>query len=69
MLPYSPEAEIEEHISKDFQAAFNEHELASGNQKAEAAARLNRALRRLYDFVGHGKMPADLEFRRSGASS
>jgi len=69
MLPCSPESEIEEHIRKDFQAAFDEHERAPGNQKADAAVRLNRAMRRLYDFVGYGKVPPDLDFTSSGASS
>jgi hypothetical protein len=68
MLSYSPEAEIEEHIRKEFQAAFDEMERAAGNQKVLAAARLKVAMRRLYDFGGHGKTPQDLQFKRSAGS-
>ncbi|HEY1241862.1 MAG TPA: hypothetical protein VGF16_14970 [Bryobacteraceae bacterium] len=68
MPSYSPEAEIEEHIRKEFRAALNEMERASGNQKADAAARLSRAMRRLYDLVGYGKTPPDLNLRRSPCS-
>lgn len=68
MLPYSPEVEIEEHIRKEFQAAVDELERAASNQKVHAAARLKRAMRRLYDFVGYGKIPQDLQFRRAAGS-
>ena len=52
MLSYSSEAEIEEHIRKEFQAALDELERAASNQKVHAAARLKCVMRRLYDFVG-----------------
>jgi hypothetical protein len=55
---------IEEQIHKEFQGAFDELERASGQEKIEAAGRLNRAVRKLYDFVGYGKMPHDLQFKR-----
>ena len=56
-----PECEIEEQIHKEFRDAFDELERASGQQRIDAAARLNRAVRRLFDFVGYGKMPMDLQ--------
>ncbi len=68
MLPYSPEAEIEEHIRKEFQAALDELERAGTNQKVHAAARVKWAIRRLYDFVGYGKTPQDLQFKRAVGS-
>ena len=68
MLPYSPEAEIEENIRREFQAAVDELERAANSQKVHAAARVKRATRRLYDFVGYGKLPQDLQFRRAAGS-
>jgi hypothetical protein len=44
--------EIEKQIREEFQAAFDELERASQEEKADATDRLNRATRRLYDFVG-----------------
>ena len=65
MLFRFPQCEIEEQIHKQFQAAFDELEPASGREKIDAAARLNRALRRLSDFVGYGKVPRDLHVEPS----
>lgn len=64
MRPLSPHHEVEERIRKEFRAAFDELERAPEKEKAEAAARLNRAVRRLYDFVGSSKMPQDLPLGR-----
>jgi hypothetical protein len=61
-----PRHEIEDHIRREFRAAFEELERAEEKQKADAAARLNRAVRRLYDFIGSGKVPQDFSLRRSG---
>ena len=47
------------------QAACDELERACDKEKASAAARLNPAMRRLYDFVGHGKIPQDLQWKGS----
>jgi len=60
-----PQHEIEERIRQEFQAAFDELERACDKEKAGAAAHLNRAMRRLYDFVGHGEVPQDLQRKRS----
>lgn len=60
--------EIEERIRTEFRAAINDMERASGKDKADATARLNRAMRRLYDFVGYGKVPVDLQPARSVCS-
>jgi hypothetical protein len=57
--------EIEKQIREEFQAAFEELERASGEKRAEASERLNRATRRLYDFVGNRKLRDDSQFRRS----
>lgn len=46
-------------IHRVFQDAVEELERAPGERKAEAAARLNVAMRRLYDFVASVKVPAD----------
>ena len=65
-----PEHELEERVRKEFRAAIDEMERASGKEKAEATARLNRATRRLYDLVAHGKVQKvqmDLRSRTSGA--
>jgi hypothetical protein len=59
-----PRREIEEQIHKEFQDAFDELERASRHHRIDAVARLNRAVRRLFDFVGYGKMPMDLQFKR-----
>jgi hypothetical protein len=56
-----PQREIEEQIHKEFRDAFDELERASGQQRIDAVARLNRAVRKLFDFVGYGKMPMDLQ--------
>jgi hypothetical protein len=55
---------IEERIDKEFQAAFDELQRASGQEKVDATARLNRAVRALFDFVGYGKVPTDSQLKR-----
>ena len=55
-----PQSAIEKQIHKEFQAAFDEFERASGQAKVTATSRLNRAVRRLFDFVGYGKVPGGL---------
>lgn len=57
--PVISQNEIEEQIRKDFGIAFDEWKRAPEKEKADAAARLDRAIRRLYDFVGYGKVPQD----------
>jgi hypothetical protein len=64
MRPLSPQGEIEEEVRKEFRAAFEALQRAPEKEKAEAAARLNRAVRILYDFVGWGKVPRELPRRR-----
>jgi hypothetical protein len=65
-MPFGfPHRAIEEQIHKEFQAAFAELERASGQEKVDATTRLNRAVRRLFDFVGYGKVPQDLRFKMS----
>jgi hypothetical protein len=59
-----PQRAIEKQIHKEFQDAFDALERASGQEQVDAIARLNRAVRKLYDFVGYGKMPHDLQFKR-----
>jgi hypothetical protein len=58
-----PQRASEEQIHKEFQDAFDELERASGQEKVDATARLNLAVRRLFDFVGYGKVPTDLQFK------
>jgi hypothetical protein len=60
----SPQRAIEEQIHKEFQDAFDEFERASGHAKVAATARLNRAVRRLFDFVGYGRVPTDSQLKR-----
>jgi len=55
MHPLSPRHTIEEQIRKEFRDAFDELERTPEKEKAEATARLHRAVRRLYDVVGSGK--------------
>jgi hypothetical protein len=59
MSSHFTQREIERQIREEFQAAFDELERASQEKKADAADRLNRATRRLYDFVGKRKLPKD----------
>jgi hypothetical protein len=59
-----PQSAIEEQIHKEFQDAFDGLERASRQERLDATARLNRAVRRLFDFVGYGKVPTDLQFKR-----
>jgi len=59
-----PQSAIEKQIHKEFQDAFDALERASGQGKVEATARLNRAVRRLFDFVGYGKVPTDSQLKR-----
>jgi len=58
--------EIEKQIREEFQAAFDELERASQEEKADATDRLNRATRRLYDVVGNSKLPQDSQFKTFG---
>jgi hypothetical protein len=55
--------EIEKQIREEFQAAFDELERASQEEKADAADRLRQATRRLYDFVGSRKLPQGSRFK------
>ena len=55
--------EIEKQIREEFQAAFDELERVPQDEKADATDRLNRATRRLYDFVGNRKLPQDSRFK------
>jgi hypothetical protein len=64
-----PPQVIKEQVHKEFRAAFDELERASAKEKEAAAARLNRAVRRLYDFVGYGKVPQELQSPRGPAYS
>ena len=52
---------IKEQMDEEFRTAFDEVERTSGKEKQAATTRLNRAVRRLYDFVGYGKVPQDLK--------
>lgn len=63
-MSFSPEYDIEDLIRREFRSASDELERASGDYKADAAARLNHAIRKLYDFVGYGRVSTDLQFRR-----
>jgi hypothetical protein len=60
---FSPQV-IKEQVHKEFRDAFDELERASGREKVDATARLNRAVRRLFDFVGYGKVPRDVQLDR-----
>jgi len=61
-----PKQEIAEYIRGEFRAALDELEHAAhAKEKEAAAARLNRATRTLYDFVGYDRVPPDFLFRRS----
>ena len=55
---------VEDLIRVEFQAAFAAVDSATGEDKPLAMARLNRAVRRLYDLVGHGKLPSDWRLSR-----
>lgn len=68
MLLRFPQRAIEEQIHEEFRAAFDELERASGREKIDAAVRLNRAVRRLYDFVGYDKVSQDLQSKRPACS-
>ena len=48
---------IEDRVRDEFANAFEALERASTEEKPQATSRLNRAVRRLYDFVGYGKIP------------
>jgi hypothetical protein len=65
---FSPQI-IKEQVHNEFRAAFDELERASGKEKEAAAARLNRAVRRSYNFVGYGKVPEELQPPRGPAYS
>ena len=55
---FMPSYEMGELVHDEFLIALDEFERAPATEKAGAAVRLNLAVRRLYDFVGHGKLPA-----------
>jgi len=46
---------IEERIRSEFARAFEAWEQAPPKDKPQAESRLNRAVRRLVDFVAYGK--------------
>ena len=46
---------VEDRIRNEFTIAFEMVEQAASEQKPEAESRLNRAVRRLIDFVAYGK--------------
>lgn len=48
---------LEERIRADFEAAFAALENAPLEEKPIKEERLNRAVRRLYDLVGYGRVP------------
>ena len=50
----------------EFENAFTALEQAPEAEKPRAASRLNRAVRRLYDLIGYGKMPANGYALRGG---
>lgn len=67
-MPSPRQHEVEERIRADFRTALDELQRAPIAQRPDAAERLNCAMRRLYDFVGYGKVPADLQLTRSASS-
>jgi hypothetical protein len=59
--------ELGERIRGEFLAAFAGLKQASAKEEANAHSRLNRGVRRLYDFVGYGKLPpSEWRFNPSG---
>ena len=46
---------LEDRIRNEFNVAFSEWEQAPPEYKVQAESRLNRAVRRLVDFVAYGK--------------
>ena len=65
-----PKQEIGDYIRGEFRTALDEVEHAAHDQEREAAAaRLSRATRNLYDFVGYDKVPPDFQFKRSATRS
>ena len=56
---------IEDRVRREFAAAWDALERAPAEEKPKAISRLNRAVRRLYDLVGHGKLPPEWRFNRS----
>lgn len=57
MAPAMDRAAIEERIRSEFQAAVAAVENAPPARKTHEEKRLNRAVRRLYDLIGYGKLP------------
>lgn len=57
MGPAIEKTAVEERVRSEFEAALCNLENASEEEKPVAESRLNRAVRALYDLVGHGKMP------------
>jgi len=58
--------ELEDRIRGEFLAAFAGLKQAPAKDEANAQSRLNRAVRRLYDFVCYGKVPSEWRFNPSG---
>jgi hypothetical protein len=59
MEPRQNKGDIEDRIRAEFSRALADLENASIENKPQATSRLNRAVRRLFDFVGYGKTPTD----------
>ena len=51
---------VEHRIREDFAIAVAQLEHAQPEDKPLAETRLNRAVRRLIDLIGHGKVPTGL---------
>ena len=49
-------AAVEERIHQEFARALEEREQAPPQRKLQAESLLNHAVRRLVDFVAHGKV-------------
>ena len=62
----SDKRELEDRIRSEFLTAFAGLKQASAEEEANAHSRLHRAVRRLYDFVGCGKLPSEWCFNPSG---
>lgn len=57
MAPAMDRTAIEERIRSEFEAAVAAVENAPPAHKAHEEKRLNRAVRRVYDLIGYGKLP------------
>lgn len=56
---------LDDRIRGEFLAASAGLKQASAEDEANAHSRLHRAVRRLYDFVGYGKLPSESEVLQS----